>query len=115
MPYAQEVKELAYTLDPAAWESCSGRHRNFKAVMDGRRDASLRKAQEQIDKVIERRRGYRRTGSFTEEALDNFMVEIVDSDGCRSVEYSDNLNLGDDIGRWINDGRVIKRITISPN
>jgi len=28
-------------------------------------------------------------------------------------EYSDSVNLGDDINRWINDGRVIKRITSS--
>jgi hypothetical protein len=115
MPYSQEVKELAYTLDPPAWVSYSGKARNFKAVMDDRRTASLRKAQKQVDQVIERRHGGRRVSSFMEEALDNFMVEIINSDGCRSVEYSDSLSLGDDIMRWINDGRVIKRITISPN
>ena len=33
MPYEQDVKELAYTLDPPAWISYSGKSRDFKAVM----------------------------------------------------------------------------------
>ncbi|WFU52236.1 hypothetical protein QA639_21245 [Bradyrhizobium pachyrhizi] len=115
MPYAQEVKELAYTLDPPAWVSYSGRPRNYKAVMDGRRSLSLIKAQQQIDAVIERRHGGRRVSQFRDEPLDSFMVEIIDGDGCQSVEYSDSLCLGDDIQRWINDGRVIGKITIYPN
>jgi hypothetical protein len=115
VPYAEEVKQLAYTIDPTCWVSYSGKPRNYKAVMDSRRTASLDKAQKQIDEVIERRGGSRRIASFTDEALDNFMVEIIEGDGSRSVEYSDSINLGDDIMRWINDGRVVKRITISPN
>lgn len=115
MPYSQDVKELAYTIDPVAFVSYSGKPRNFKAAMDFRRDAALREAQGQIDRVIERRNGGRRTGSFTEEPLDNFMVEFTSKDGTHSVEYSDSLSLGDDINQWINDGRTIKRIIITPN
>jgi hypothetical protein len=58
MPYAQDVKELAYTLDRVAFESYSGKPRNFKAAMDERRTKALNKAQAQIDRIEQRRRGH---------------------------------------------------------
>ena len=62
MPFEQDVKELAYTLDPACWVSYSGKPRYFKAAMDDRRSATLRQAQETIDRIKERQsaRRYRR-------------------------------------------------------
>lgn len=99
MPYEQDVKELAYTIDPPCWVSYSGKGRNFKAAMDWRREKCLREAQEQIDRVKERRMAHR-VGSFMEMADHNFMVEITTSDGTRKVEYTDDINIGEDIARW---------------
>lgn len=42
--YPQEVKEAAYKLDPECWVSYSGQTRHYKRVMEGRRQASLRRA-----------------------------------------------------------------------
>ncbi|WP_186214549.1 hypothetical protein [Burkholderia gladioli] len=46
--WPQEVKELAYKLDPECWVSYSGRPRKFKAYMDSRRTASLEEAERRI-------------------------------------------------------------------
>jgi hypothetical protein len=114
MPYQQDVKELAYTIDPSCWVSYSGKGRDFKGAMDGRRQRSLDQAQRQIDQ-LRARRANRRISRFVEEATENFMVTMTHSGGVRAVEYSDNISIGDDITRWINDGRVIERIIIEPN
>jgi hypothetical protein len=63
VPFEQDVKELAYTLDPPCWVSYSGKPRFFKAAMDDRRAASLKKAQKQID-AIKERQGIRRRDDF---------------------------------------------------
>ena len=55
MPYEQDVKELAYTIDPPCWVSYSGKGRFFKAAMDNRRNKALRQAQDEIDRIKERR------------------------------------------------------------
>lgn len=57
MPFSQDVKELAYTIDPPCWISYSGKPRYFKAAMDERRDRSLKQAQSTIDR-LKRRRGH---------------------------------------------------------
>lgn len=41
----QHIKELAYTIDPECWVSYSGKPRQFKSYMEGRRTASLQKAE----------------------------------------------------------------------
>lgn len=58
MAYSQDVKELAYVLDPVCWVSYSGKGRNFKAAMDARRTKALNQAQIEIDRIEERRRGH---------------------------------------------------------
>ena len=113
MPFEQDVKELAYTLDPPCWASYSGKPRYFKAAMDDRRNASLRTAQDQIDSIKRRQRGTR-VSQFVEEPHENFMVSITSRDGCKSVEYTDSLNVGDDIARWIAE-RPFKSLLITPN
>jgi hypothetical protein len=55
MPFEQDVKELAYTIDPPCWVSYSGKGRNFKAAMDWRRNKALAEAQKQIEQVKARR------------------------------------------------------------
>lgn len=45
MPIDQDVKEVAYKLDPGCWVSYSGKPRPFKQEMDLRRSASLAHAQ----------------------------------------------------------------------
>jgi hypothetical protein len=45
--YPQEVKEIAYKLDPECWVSYSGQTRHYKRVMEIRRQASLARAMEQ--------------------------------------------------------------------
>jgi hypothetical protein len=112
MPYEQDVKELAYTIDPPCWESYSGKGRNFKAAMDNRRNKALALAQEEIDRIKERRME-RRHYRASEDSTQNFMVEITSADGCRSVEYTDDICLGDDIARWSAD--PVQRIVITPN
>jgi hypothetical protein len=69
MPYEQDVKELAYTIDPTCWVSYSGKPRYFKAAMDDRRTKSLREAQETIDRIKERQaqRRYRRNEEDDDE------------------------------------------------
>lgn len=46
----QEVKEIAYRLDPECWKSYSGKERAFKQRMEGRRTRSLSKAQDIFDR-----------------------------------------------------------------
>jgi hypothetical protein len=99
VPFEQDVKELAYTIDPPCWVSYSGKGRNFKAAMDWRRNKALADAQGQIDQVKERRMA-RRVSQFMEMADHNFMVEIKTSAGARRVEYTDDINIGEDIARW---------------
>ncbi len=48
MSYPQEVKDRAYTIDPACWLSYSGRPKNIKRYMDSRREAALILAQTQM-------------------------------------------------------------------
>ncbi|WP_315768495.1 MULTISPECIES: hypothetical protein [unclassified Bradyrhizobium] len=74
MPFDHDVKQLAYTLDPACWVSYSGKGRWFKAALDDRRNAALRQAQAQIDAVKarhaarqEQRDRERRTGAHVLE------------------------------------------------
>lgn len=47
--YPQEVKERAYAADPECWISYSGKPKSFKQIMEARRTASLRAAQQQYD------------------------------------------------------------------
>ncbi|WP_439357904.1 hypothetical protein [Bradyrhizobium sp. DASA03007] len=55
MPYEQDVKELAYTIDPPCWVSYSGKGRFFKAAMEDRRNKALKQAQAEIDRIKESR------------------------------------------------------------
>ncbi len=57
MPYEQDVKELAYTLDPPAWVSYSGKPALFKAAMDDRRTASLKDAERTINRIKRKKAG----------------------------------------------------------
>lgn len=75
MAYEQDVKDLAYTLDPPCWVSYSGKGRNFKAAMDYRRNASLRKAQDTMDRIRERR-GPQASIEDRIEALEAQIVEL---------------------------------------
>ena len=43
-----DVKQLAYTLDPECWVSYSGKPRAFKQVIEQRRVAALAKARNQL-------------------------------------------------------------------
>lgn len=49
MSYLQEVKEIAYRLDPDCWKSYSGEPRVRKREMDRRRTAALETAQRRYD------------------------------------------------------------------
>lgn len=53
MAYRQEVKELAYTLDPECWLSYSGKPRAIKRVMDARRTKSLQEAERRLPPPFE--------------------------------------------------------------
>lgn len=44
--YSQLEKQIAYALDPQAWNSYSGYSRQYKSDMDHRRNKTLAKAQE---------------------------------------------------------------------
>lgn len=54
MPEAQDVKEMAYTIDPACWISYSGKPRAFKAAMDARRTASIGRARVECARIASR-------------------------------------------------------------
>lgn len=45
MGYRQEVKDIAYKLDPECWESYSGKPRAIKRAMDTRRTRALQEAE----------------------------------------------------------------------
>lgn len=47
-PWPEEVKELAYQLDPECWISYRGKPRDFKRSMEVRRKASLERAREEL-------------------------------------------------------------------
>ena len=49
MSYPQQVKEIAYEIDPECWVSYSGKPKAYKSAMDARRTAALRQASEQWD------------------------------------------------------------------
>jgi hypothetical protein len=102
VPFEQDVKELAYTIDPPCWVSYSGKGRNFKAAMEFRRKRALDDAQGQIDQVKERRMARRQIKSLmgADDPDQNFMVEITTAEGTRKVEYTDDINIGEDIARW---------------
>src|SRR5882724_7786783 len=57
MPYSQDVKELAYTIDQPCWVSYSGKPRWFEAAMDERRTKTLEQAQATIGRIKKRRKG----------------------------------------------------------
>jgi hypothetical protein len=68
MPYSQDVKELAHTIDTPCWVSYSGKPRLFKAAIDERRKRALEQAQASSDRIKKRRNGSRmRTAQFIEE------------------------------------------------
>jgi hypothetical protein len=113
MPYEQDVKDLAYTIDPPCWVSYSGKGKNFKSAMEFRRKKCLADAQQQIDQVKERRMA-RRVSNFIEMPDQNFIVEIRTAEGGRKVEYTDEVNIGEDIARW-SAANPTATITINPN
>ncbi|MGJ4953111.1 hypothetical protein [Bradyrhizobium sp. HKCCYLS20291] len=84
MPYDKDVKELAYTIDPPCWESYSGQSRYFKAVMDDRRNAALKKAQEQID-AVKNRQAERQAQKDRERRTGAHVLEAA-----RSLGWSDD-------------------------
>jgi hypothetical protein len=90
MRYDQEVKDLAYTLDPPCWISYSGKGRHFKAVMDGRRTASLELAQQQID-GIKRRRHAQANPNPLKEALDLALGYLIKLEPGHSCAVSDEF------------------------
>lgn len=49
MTYSRDVKEIAYKLDPKAWESYSGKAVDVKRLLESRRNASLEAAQNFYD------------------------------------------------------------------
>lgn len=46
--WPDEVKQLAYKIDPECWVSYSGKPRKFKAYMDSRRTAALEEAERRV-------------------------------------------------------------------
>ncbi len=49
MGYPQEVKDIAYRLDPECWVSYSGATKQVKQHMESRRTASLARASAQAE------------------------------------------------------------------
>lgn len=49
MSFPQEVKQIAYKLDPECWASYSGKPKPYKQMMDIRRTASLQTAQAEYE------------------------------------------------------------------
>lgn len=47
--WSNEVKDLAYTLDPECWVSYSGKPKQFKRAMERRRLASLYSADDTLN------------------------------------------------------------------
>lgn len=48
MAWSEDVKELAYELDPECWESYSGKAKAFKQGIDRRRSAALKEANRRL-------------------------------------------------------------------
>lgn len=78
MPFEQDVKELAYVIDPPCWVSYSGKGRNFKAAMDDRRNKALAKAQDEIDRIKERRMPKASPGKVTVHPTIHFVLKQND-------------------------------------
>lgn len=84
MAYSQEVKERAYTLDPDAWVSYTGKPHDYKASMDRRRQKALGRAQAEADFAkktddeiyADLMQGLRDTKTF--ECLKARMIEVLD-------------------------------------
>ena len=51
MPIDYRIKNLAYTLDPQAWESYSGTEKSHKQYMEGRRSRSLELAAKTLGRL----------------------------------------------------------------
>lgn len=88
--WAPEVKELAYTLDPACWESYSGKSSLVKRAMDKRRLHSLELAQGKLacqQREFTRQVWINKAGQrnlfFDEEKKNMFVVMVVKYDSER--------------------------------
>jgi len=77
MAYDQDVKELAYTIDPPCWVSYSGKPRYFKAAMDERRHRALQQAQATIGRISRREKP-----TSVEERLAELESEIAELRAC---------------------------------
>ena len=51
--YREEVKRVAYTIDPGCWESYSGQPKEVKRSIDHCRSAALDKAARQFEMPLE--------------------------------------------------------------
>lgn len=75
MPIDQRIKNLAYRLDPKAWESYSGREKSHKQFMDIRRTRSLELAAQNLGRLSEPEDEMPRTTN------ERFARQVVDAIG----------------------------------